>query len=235
MHNAHLGVKAKRTLFHVQIARMEKDPPRPPAAIRLEAARKRRGFRTAKAASSYFGWNYETYSQHERGERGLTRAAERYSKAYRVGKRWLLDGEGEESNLRPIVGRVGADPEGRILYAEGNETGDFAPQPPGGNEQTVAVEVAGHSMRGIADDGSLIYYDERHDPPTADMLGHVVIVGLANGEVLIKRLLRGSRKGLFDLESLSGPTRTDARVEWAAHITAIIPPMTARRIIVRGG
>jgi hypothetical protein len=62
-----------------------------------------------------------------------------------------------------------------------------------------------------------------------------VVVGVDTGEVLVKRLLRGTRKGLYDLESVAGPTRPDAKVLWAAHITAIIPPATARRIIIRGG
>lgn len=67
------------------------------------------------------------------------------------------------------------------------------------------------------------------------MLGHVVVVEVDTDEVLVKRLLRGSRAGVYDLESLAGPTRHDARLRWAAHITAIVPPYQARRIIVRAG
>jgi SOS-response transcriptional repressor LexA len=208
---------------------------RPGAAIRLEEARVRRGFLTAKAAADFFGWNYSSYSQHERGERGFAKVVDRYARGFRVRKGWLLTGEGERDAVVPIVGRIGADPEGNILYAEGHETGDYAPFPPGGSAKAVAVEVAGHSMHGWADDGSLIYYEERHDPPTDDMLGHVVVVGLDTGEVLVKRLLRGSRKGRYDLESIAGPMRTDAKVEWAAHVAAIVPPPAARRIILRGG
>lgn len=233
MHNAHYSVKAKRTLFCVQIARMDSDD-RPPEAIRLETARVRRGFKKPKDAARFFGWNYDTYIQHERGERGITRAADKYARALRVSKGWLLTGEGDQSNLIPIVGRVGADPEGRVLYGDGEATGDFAPTPPGGTQNAVAVEVAGHSMHGWADHGSLIYYEDRRDPPTEDMLGHVVVVGLDTQEVLVKRLLRGRRKGLYDLESIAGPIRSDAKVLWAAHITAIIPPATARRMIIRG-
>ncbi len=43
--------------------------------------------------------------------------------------------------------------------------------------------------------------------------------------------MRGSRPGLYDLESDAGPMRSDARLRRAAHITAIIPPFQARRII----
>jgi hypothetical protein len=66
------------------------------------------------------------------------------------------------------------------------------------------------------------------------MLGQVVVVELDTGEVLVKRLLRGGAPGRFDLESLAGPTRRDARLRWAAHITAIVPPWQARRILLSG-
>lgn len=89
-------------------------------------------------------------------------------------------------------------------------------------------------MRGFADDGALIYFEDQRTSPSSDMLGQVVVVETDTDEVLVKRLLRGSQPGLFDLESIAGPTRRDARLRWAAHITAIIPPFQARRIIVAG-
>jgi len=137
------------------------------------------------------------------------------------------------SELVPIIGKVGADPEGRVLFSHGQGTGDFAAMQPGGGENVVALEVDGHSMRGIADNGALIYFEQQETPPTSDMLGEVVIVEVESGEVLVKRLLRGSTRGRYDLESVAGPTREDAKVKWAAHITAIIPPHRARQIIVR--
>jgi hypothetical protein len=63
------------------------------------------------------------------------------------------------------------------------------------------------------------------------LFGHVVVVETLEGEVLVKRLLRGSRSGRYDLESVVGPVRENARLRWAAHITAIIPPHQARRIL----
>ena len=86
-------------------------------------------------------------------------------------------------------------------------------------------------MKGVADDGALIFFEDQRTPPTPDMLGHVVVVETDTDEVLVKRLLRGSRPGLYDLESVAGPMRQDTRLRWAAHITAIIPPFQARRII----
>lgn len=78
----------------VQNAAMTQDL-RPDAAKRLEQARIARGFKTARDAADYFGWKYVSYTQHESGERGLSRAASQYAKAFRVSAGWLLTGEGK--------------------------------------------------------------------------------------------------------------------------------------------
>ena len=206
---------------------------------RLRVARTEKGFDTAAAAAEAFGWNRNTYASNENGNAPFSyRKAKEYAAAFGVRPEWLYDASGA---MRPgagpglvkVIGMVGANPEGTILYATGQEAYDLAPIPPGGTENAVAVQVSGHSMRGLADDGALIYFEDQRTPPTPDMLGHVVVVETDTDEVLVKRLLRGSEPGRFDLESLAGPTRHDARLRWAAHITAIIPPYQARRIIIR--
>ncbi len=72
-----------------------------------------RNFPTAKAAAKRFGFNYNTYSQHERGQSGLTRAAKEYARAFKVREAWLLTGEGspedpapENEELREIFARL---------------------------------------------------------------------------------------------------------------------------------
>jgi len=206
-------------------------------AQRLRLARTEKGFETAAAAAEAFGWNRNTYASNENGNAPFSyRRAKDYASAYDVRPEWLYDASGAmrpaaESGLVRVIGRVGANPEGNVLFAEGNEAGDLAPVPPGGTDKAVALQVVGHSMRGVADDGALIYFEDQRTPPTPDMLGHVVIVELDTGEVLVKRLLRGAAPGRYDLESLAGPTRRDAKLRWAAHITAIIPPFQARKVI----
>lgn len=148
---------------------------------------------------------------------------------------WLLEGRGTEEATVPIIGRVGADADGTVIYTTGQQSGDRAPVPPGGSVDSVALEVIGHSMRGIADDGALLYFDTQKLPPTPDMLGYPAIVETDDGRVLLKRLLKGSRAGLYDLESVNAPTLEDVRIVWAAEITAIIPPRQARRVILRSG
>ena len=206
-------------------------------AQRLRQARLDRGFETAAAAADAFGWSRNTYASNENGNAPFSyRRAKEYAAAFGVSPEWLYDAAGSmqpagSGGLVPVIGRVGANPEGTIHFATGDDPLEFAPIPPGGADQAKALKVVGHSMRGVADDGALIYFEDQRTPPTPDMLGHVVVVETDTDEVLVKRLLRGSRPGLYDLESVAGPMRQDARLRWAAHITAIIPPFQARRII----
>jgi transcriptional regulator with XRE-family HTH domain len=206
-------------------------------AQRLRQARTDRGFETAAAAADAFGWSRNTYASNENGNAPFSyRRAKEYAAAFGVGAEWLYDAAGAmqpagASGMAPVIGRVGANPDGLVLFATGDDPLELAPIPPGGTDQARGLRVVGHSMRGVADDGALIYFEDQRTPPSPDMLGHVVVVETDTDEVLVKRLLRGSRPGLFDLESVAGPMRQDARIRWAAHITAIIPPFQARRII----
>ncbi|ORE87714.1 hypothetical protein ATO4_25208 [Aurantimonas sp. 22II-16-19i] len=83
---------------------------------------------------------------------------------------------------------------------------------------------------GYLADGSIVLYSDRHALPLPDMIGQVIVVGLYDGQVLLKRLLRGSEPGLFDLESINGPTLSDRRVEWFSHVDFIIPPWRASQM-----
>jgi transcriptional regulator with XRE-family HTH domain len=131
-----------------------------------------------------------------------------------------------------IIGRAGADTEGRLVQSDADENYDYAPFPPGGTSDAVAVRVVGDSMRAIAEDGALIYFRDQRNPPTPDMIGYNCIVELEDGRVLFKRLLRGPEPGIYMLESQVGPP-IEARIRWAAEPTAIIPAKEARRIIRR--
>lgn len=165
----------------------------------------------------------------ERGERKLTdRYIEQAAKAFGVSLADVLE-DGEPLTL-PIVGRVGASTDGQVL--QDTDQGPFGTieAPPGARGSEAAVEVSGHSMGIYAPDGSLILYENRHEPPNEDILGEVCVVGLPDGRTLVKRLLRGSRRGLFDLESVVGDTLRDQRVDWAAVVMLVIHPRHARRL-----
>jgi len=130
-----------------------------------------------------------------------------------------------------IVGRAGAATDGKIIYAAGQGGLGEVVIPEGATSDSVAIEVEGYSM-GFLADGALVFYSEHHIAPTDDMLGYIVVVGTDDGSVLLKKLLRGSASGLYDLESINGPILRDQRVIWAAHIDSLVPPWRAKRLRV---
>ncbi|MFC3077724.1 helix-turn-helix transcriptional regulator [Phenylobacterium terrae] len=208
---------------------------------RLRRARIDAGFASALAAAEAHGWNRNTYKSNENGNAPFSyRMAEAYGAAFGVRPEWLYAGTGAaredgRAAMVPIIGRVGANPDGSVLLSTGQEGLELTPVPPGGSGKAVALRVVGESMRGLADDGALIYFEDQRTPPTPDMLGQVVVVETDTDEVLVKRLVRGSKAGVYSLESLDAPVRADVRLRWAAHITAIVPPFHARRITTWAG
>ncbi|MDB5456214.1 MAG: hypothetical protein JWP92_1799 [Caulobacter sp.] len=155
------------------------------------------------------------------------------AKALETDTAFLLAAADAPKAFTRIIGRVGANPDGSIIYTSADEAFIWVELTPGVTSDAVALEVLGHSMHTLADDGSLIFFESQHTPPTADMLGEAVVVETEDGQVLLKRLLRGSAPGLYDLASINGPTLRDQRVVWAAEITAIVPPRAARRLLKR--
>lgn len=122
----------------------------------------------------------------------------------------------------PLVGYVSAGAAVN-LYAVGQGPFDEVEMPPGGSEHTVAVEVRGDSMAGLADDRWIIYYDDRQEPVHEGLFGKLCVVGLANDGVLVKRLVPGRHPGKFDLYSTNGAPLFDQEVTWAAKVEWIKP------------
>ena len=207
---------------------------------RLRQARIAAGFERATDAAERFGWNANTYKSNENGAAPFSfKKAKDYAKAFGVRAEWLYDAAGpmkaaDEATVR-VIGRAGADTEGRLIHSDADQTFDRAPARPGATTEEVAVEIVGDSMRAIADDGALLYFRDQRNPPSPDMIGFYCIVELEDGRVLFKRLLRGSEPDTFMLESLYGPPIDGVRIRWAAEPTAIIPAKEARRMILRSG
>lgn len=65
--------------------------PQTEQAKRLIEARLRAGFEHAKTAADRFGWVYETYTQHEKGNRRIKwSVAKKYAEAFGVPIGWLM-------------------------------------------------------------------------------------------------------------------------------------------------
>jgi hypothetical protein len=120
-----------------------------------------------------------------------------------------------------VVGYVGAGAtEHRYDVAE-SDLDEVAP-PMGSNERTVAVEIRGDSL-GAVFDRWLVFYDDVRSPVTADLLGHLCVVGLDDDRALIKKLRGGKMPGTFDLISENGEPIRSARVLWAARVKSMTP------------
>jgi len=148
--------------MNVHNANMDFDD-RPEPAIRLEKARKARGFDNAAEACRFFGWNYVSYTQHETGIRGLSRVAEKYAKAFRVGAGWLLSGEGQgpgeeppppKSIPVPLLAMVSAGLLMNDISQDDRLDTHYAANLPDGD--WIALKVEGSSMDRISPPESII-------------------------------------------------------------------------------
>ena len=100
----------------------------------------------------------------------------------------------------------------------------YAEMPPNGGPDFVAVVVRGDSMAGFAGDGATLYYRDRREPPTDDLMGRVCVVGLDDCQVIVKRIRHGRTRGRFDLYDNSGDMiLADQGVFWAARVEFIRP------------
>lgn len=107
----------------VQTARMTTSDHETPSD-RLKQARERAGYRSARAASERFGWSYNSYAQHENGTRGISHAAAKYARAFKVRESWLMfggasiaDGRTQSSVLPFSLERDGPDSPATSLKA----------------------------------------------------------------------------------------------------------------------
>ena len=187
-------------------------------ADRLRFLREQKGFATAVAAAQAYGWNKYTYAQHENGTRDISRkAAERYGTAYRRAGGWILYGDSGSADAVPRIkfrGVIGAG-QGVFPCDDTDEYVDAVIADAG----AYAFKVKGDSMLPLAGSGDILFFG----PPTlpAELIGRECIVELADGRRMFKRLRRGSRPDVFDLESYNASTIEDAPVTRAGRFLGL--------------
>jgi SOS-response transcriptional repressor LexA len=169
------------------------------AGIRLEQARLRRGFVSAAAACEAFGFTYVTYTQHESGQRGISRAAADYAQAFGVSAGWLLTGEGAGPGMAealplftnvPLVSWVSAgqlSDQDAIVDFTDSQVVQVADLPRG---DWIALRVDGDSMNKISPPDSIIFVDrrDRHLVPNA-----CYVIADETGAATYKRYRPGDR------------------------------------------
>lgn len=197
----------------------------------LKRLRKLRGWSQDRLADESNLGNKGYISDLENGRRPIPpgRSLEKLAAVLGVTVSELVGYDAAEAMV-PIIGQLGSDPEGRVILTDGR---DQAPIPLGGTPNAAALEVVGNAMAWLSADGGLIYFEHQRLPPTEDMIGYYVVCELDDGRVLLRRLLRGLKRGHHSLMSQLGPGGEDVRIVWAAEPIAIIPPKQAKLIIRR--
>jgi transcriptional regulator with XRE-family HTH domain len=164
----------------------------------------------------------------EKGEVQRPRKLLEIADALGVPQRWLLEGEGHPDpdhgfSSVPVMGFVGAGAEIEPEIEQVPEAGLYEVEiafPLA--DDTVAFEVRGESMLPRYDPGDVVICWRRFRPPE-QLLGREAVVRLADGRRFLKRILRGSSRKTFNLESFNARLIEDARIEWALEIHVIVP------------
>lgn len=132
----------------------------------------------------------------------------------------------------PISGLAGAGPDGTVLFATGD--GNFGTiQAPEDSDPVAALEVRGNSMYGLANDGWIIFFEDRERPNAKHHIGEMCVCWLKDERVLVKIVQAGSQPGLFTLESASAPPMRDVELAFVAVVTDIKTRRAAEKYIRR--
>jgi transcriptional regulator with XRE-family HTH domain len=188
-------------------------------ANNLRALRGTRGWSQEDAATA-LGTTRNQYVKLENGARRLSdKWIERAADAYGIDAGEIVRGK---PNLVPIAGYVGAGSE-MTLFSEGQGNLGEVVGPDGTSEHTVAVEIKGESL-GPFFNGWLVFFDDIRSPVTDDIIGKLCVVGLSDGRVLIKRLIRSrGSHSLFHLYGQFGDPILDVAIKWAALVKSVVP------------
>lgn len=183
----------------------------------LKKLREAAGWTQEKAASE-LGVSYGQYIKLERGERKLTQEyINRAMKAYGVDSAAVL----QARTMVPVMGYVGAGAAAHY-YSDSQGHLDEVQMPPGGNENTTALEVRGDSL-GTFFNQWIVYYDDVRNPVTSDLIGRLVVCETVDGRVLVKKLMRGTLRGHFHLLSQTESPIEDVELVWAARVKHMAP------------
>lgn len=188
-------------------------------ANNLRALRDGRGWSQEEAAVA-LGTTRNQYVKLERGLRRLSdKWIDRAAEAYGVDTGEIVKGK---RGVVPIAGYVSAGSE-MILFGEGQGSHGEVEAPDGSSDKTLAVEIRGESL-GPFFNGWLVFFDDVRSPVTDDIIGKLCVVGLEDGRVLVKRLVRSrSSSQLFHLYGQFGDPLLDTAVKWAAQVKSVMP------------
>jgi transcriptional regulator with XRE-family HTH domain len=143
----------------------------------------------------------------------------------------ILIGEEDEPDPIPVVGRIGA---GGAIDTSSEQFDEAQPlyeveAPFALPDDSIAFEISGESMWPRYDSGDVIVCS-RHGGDITPLIGWEAAVATEDGARYLKRILVGSRRGLFNLESHNAQPIRDVRVVWASEILAVIRASQVKKI-----
>lgn len=119
----------------------------------------------------------------------------------------------------PIMGYVGAgasvEPDFEQVPPEGLDTVDLPFPVPDG---LIGLQVRGDSMLPRYDDGDVILVWQEQPQATESYVGEEVAVRTHDGFRYLKRLLRGTARGIYTLESWNARVIEGVRIAWVGEI-----------------
>lgn len=203
---------------------------------RLKAARVAAGYRSSREAALQNEWPESSYRAHEGGTRTIGQDdAERYAARFRfdgvdVTARGILFGDADAPTQategRNVVGVKGLVSAGGVIetateqLADGDDLYEISVPFPV-EEGTIAFRVSGTSGYPKFDPDDVVLCSKHGENPER-LVGLYAVVMTGTGDRYLKRILQGSKKGRFHLESYNAPLISDARVKWASGIISTV-------------
>ena len=160
-------------------------------------------------------WEKGFYDPDEEALQRLSQMTDLPPAYFRYGEKAL----GPEPRSVNIVGYVGPGAEINAMDRHGwSGDTEVVEAPPGETLSSVAVVVRGDSMYPVYQDGDVIFYARDGLEDEASYLGRECVVKLANGPMLLKRVMRGSERDSYLLLSYNASPMDNIRLDWASPV-----------------
>ena len=194
-------------------------------AFRLREARKKRGFKTARAAADYLNVPYGTYSGHENGSRGIKDDdLIHYARVFKVSTSWLAFGKIEEKFALRAIGRASGPKDENLSTTSFKIEQLDLPSPLDLGDRALVVETDDYAPVIIR--GDIVQLGDNGVP--RDLLGERV--AWRNGSIcLLGTILAVTATQTCTLQAFEGSVFLNVRPEWIAPIVTIMNPKTPHR------